>query len=131
MGMKLKTCRNGHDRTNPDNLRCGGRCKLCWEKSSKVYATTNAAAMKLWFKFHHIFEAYGLTREAYEEKFLRQEHYCQICRTLMTEPCVDHDHDTKQVRDLLCKSCNAAVGYVKENILIAESLVAYLKKWKS
>jgi hypothetical protein len=31
----------------------------------------------------------------------------------------------------LCRNCNLAVGNVKDDISIAESLVAYLKKWKT
>lgn len=126
---KSAHCERGHARI-PENRTTDRRCRLCQQLTSKAYTKKNSAILKVWHKFHHILKTYGLTREAYEEKLQRQEHRCQICRTLMTEPCVDHDHDTKQVRDLLCKSCNAAVGYVGENFQTAESLVAYLKKWK-
>jgi hypothetical protein len=66
------------------------------QASSKAYATTNAAVMRLWFKFHNILKKYGLTREAYEEKLRRQDYRCRICRTLMAEPYVDHDHETNK-----------------------------------
>jgi hypothetical protein len=49
----------------------------------------------------------------------------------MGRPCIDHDHETEQVRDLLCRPCNLAVGLLRENIATAENLVIYLKKWKS
>ena len=73
---------------------------------------------------------YGLTIEERNAKEERQEQRCMICRRLMPLE-VDHDHDTEQVRDLLCRPCNLAVGLLREDIATAENLVIYLKKWKT
>jgi hypothetical protein len=47
-----------------------------------------------------------------------------------SRPCVDHNHSTSEVRDLLCGRCNLAAGNVDDSSLKAEQLAAYLKKWK-
>ena len=48
----------------------------------------------------------------------------------LTEPHVDHDHETNQLRALLCGSCNRAIGLLQDSVLVVESALAYLKKWK-
>lgn len=44
---------------------------------------------------------------------------------------VDHDHETGQVRDLLCHNCNRALGLFQDNIEIVDSALEYLKQWKA
>lgn len=82
---------------------------------------------------------FGLEIEQYEQKRRAQNNLCAICQVPLTRPQVDHDHSCcpaktktcgKCVRDLLCRSCNLAVGNVKEDFAIAERLLAYLRKWK-
>lgn len=59
---------------------------------------------------------YGVTREQYENMLEAQNGTCGICK----EPCktgqrlcVDHDHETGQVRGLLCRACNVHLGVVE------------------
>ena len=125
--LKL-VCKRGHMLqgenvyTTPQGIRA---CKSC----RKVYPP--AASAREYQKYWQIRKLYGLTREQYEEKLKSQNNCCAICRRELTKPHMDHDHKTKQLRDALCNNCNAAVGYIEESIEAAESLVAYLKKWKS
>jgi hypothetical protein len=44
---------------------------------------------------------------------------------------VDHDHKTKQVRDMLCKPCNTILGFAQENPRVLKRAIAYLRKWKN
>ena len=75
---------------------------------------------------------FGITLDQYQEMFKKQNGRCAIC----TEPqskrklafSVDHDHKTKQIRDLLCGQCNVAIGMFQENIEILEKAIQYLKK---
>jgi len=120
-------CKRGHllDEENvyvtPQGIRACRQCR-------KVYPPTST--MKAYRKFWQIRKLYGLTREQYAAKLASQNHRCAICNRVMTKPHLDHDHITKQLRDALCNNCNAAVGYVEENIETARALVAYLRKWK-
>lgn len=125
----IKThCKRGHPLSG-DNLYVskGQRwCRACRNMLCIEYRKRNPRAVK-----NRILKReYKIPVEVYEEKLKEQEGRCKICRELLSEPQVDHDHETEQVRDLLCRTCNLAVGYVRENLLIAENLVAYLKRWK-
>ena len=42
--------------------------------------------------------------------------------------CVDHDHKTGKVRQLLCRNCNMILGQVDDNINHLEKLTEYLQK---
>lgn len=82
---------------------------------------------------------YGISREQYEEMVVRQAGICAACGNEEQERsskgyiralCIDHDHDTGQVRGLLCGSCNRALGHAKESVERLESLIHYLKVFK-
>jgi len=42
--------------------------------------------------------------------------------------CVDHNHDTGEVRALLCHWCNASEGLLRRSTKVAEGLVRYMRK---
>ena len=75
---------------------------------------------------------YGLSRPAYDALVEAQGGRCKICgRTPSGQRNfkrlhVDHNHETGEVRGLLCPRCNVAVGFVEshENI---EEVVDYLQ----
>jgi hypothetical protein len=43
--------------------------------------------------------------------------------------CVDHNHSTGQVRQLLCAQHNLAIGNIQEDPKIAIKLAEYLIQW--
>lgn len=74
---------------------------------------------------------YGITLEQYDLMVMQQGGCCRICGT--DDPgssrkrfSVDHNHDTGEVRGLLCGSCNAALGLFKDNPDILQSAFNYL-----
>lgn len=79
---------------------------------------------------------YGISSAQFAEKLLSQGGKCACCGVSFefegnrnNRPCVDHNHTTNEVRDLLCGKCNLAAGNVADSSLKAEQLAAYLKKW--
>jgi recombination endonuclease VII len=83
---------------------------------------------------------YGITPEEYNIKTAEQDNKCAICGNLEVETdfrtgrikflLVDHNHTTKKNRDLLCQSCNRALGQFKEDISILQKAIQYLEKHK-
>jgi hypothetical protein len=49
---------------------------------------------------------YGLTDADYAALLHRAAGVCEVCR-IMPHKQIDHDHDTKLVRGLVCRSCNS------------------------
>lgn len=77
---------------------------------------------------------YGLTPEDYQLLMDQQDGKCAICRETCSSGnrlSVDHDHETNQVRGLLCRSCNRGLGLLKDNPLVLMRAWEYLKLRKN
>ena len=69
---------------------------------------------------------YGLNKGEYDIMLEEQKNRCAVCRTDMPGQgkswSVDHNHDTEQIRGLLCHHCNvklvSAMDYMLENDLL-------------
>jgi hypothetical protein len=111
-----------------------------WAKDNpeyrKDYNTTfykqNKERMDLATKKHRLKKTYGITLDDYNTLFAKQEGKCTICNThqsqLQKSLAVDHCHTTKQVRGLLCMTCNTALGKFKDDINLLQNAINYLKK---
>ena len=75
---------------------------------------------------------FGLTRELYERQLAAQERRCAICKRaveeLQRELAVDHDHTTGAVRGLLCMTCNAALGMLRDSEKLLRAAIEYLRR---
>lgn len=74
---------------------------------------------------------YGITLKQYDEMFEQQNEVCAICGGININGRrlgVDHNHKTGEIRALLCNSCNHIIGDAKENIIILQSAINYLKR---
>lgn len=64
----------------------------------------------------HLRATYGITVEEYNSLLEEQNGVCAICEdTYKHALCVDHDHKTGEIRGLLCKPCNLAIGNMKDD----------------
>ena len=76
---------------------------------------------------------YGLTLDQYNALLSSQDGKCAICGSTnsgrMSDKhfCVDHDHQTGQIRGLLCHCCNLAVGHFKDQAILCRMAAAYLE----
>lgn len=80
-----------------------------------------------------LYSRYGLTKDGYKRLCLAQKGACVTCKRTPEQLngkklVVDHDHKTGLVRGLLCASCNAAIGMVRENSDVLEAIAVYLGK---
>ena len=83
---------------------------------------------------------YGVSPEKYDKLFMQQSGVCAICHQpevtegirrgvtrVAKSMAVDHDHESGNVRGLLCRLCNTSLGGFRDNIGILESAIRYLQ----
>jgi hypothetical protein len=74
---------------------------------------------------------YGLNAEQMRALLASQGGVCKVCGKDdwgPRGPMVDHDHRPGgRVRGILCHYCNTAIGLIKEDPAIAQSIIKYLK----
>ena len=74
---------------------------------------------------------YGITLKEHQQMFDQQQGVCAICKSegdgKLKKLCVDHDHKTGKVRQLLCRNCNMVLDQVGDNIQILQSMIEYLQ----
>lgn len=114
-----------------DNNKGGKRnkCRPCHIRTSKLSKTSKTSPEKReeWLK--HI---YGISNLDYNKMLLNQNGLCAICGVsqleLETVLVVDHHHDSGEVRELLCHSCNSGLGMYRENPNLFSKASQYLTK---
>ena len=101
-------------------------CKTCHNKQEKIYA--EKSGRNCWevykknfpnwreiTKDKYLQRQYGITKKQYDEMYENQEGHCLICDLHQSELkqtlAVDHNHDTGEVRGLLCLRCNTMLGW--------------------
>ena len=84
---------------------------------------------------NHLKSKFGISLEKYNEMHAAQDGKCAICGEPETSNrygkprmlAVDHCHDSKKVRGLLCGNCNPMIGYAKDNIQVLTKAIEYLR----
>lgn len=101
------------------DVRCGLRaiCRECCSNYNKKY---------------QIEIIRKTTLEEYNKMFVEQNGCCAICGIHQNEfgkaLFIDHNHTTEKIRGLLCRQCNAALGFFKDDIKIIEKAIKYLNE---
>lgn len=72
--------------------------------------------------------SHGLTPE--EAQAFKAGKACAVCG-ILDELCVDHDHGSGQIRGVLCRSCNLALGYLKDDVDRIYGLASYMEAQKN
>ena len=126
------TAFNKHCR-HKDGLRF--RCKSCEAEDQKE---AKKKALKLDYegtrkkeRANNLKQMYGLSVEEWTIKALSQQYKCAICNNECVTGkrlAVDHDHETGQIRDLLCGNCNQGLGKFQDNPQLLNKAAEYLRK---
>ena len=74
---------------------------------------------------------YGISLEEKYQLYLAQDKKCKICNleipfSTMKGSHLDHNHSTQRIRGILCRSCNTAIGLLKDDYKIMFSAFMYL-----
>lgn len=122
----MKTCTKCNEVKDVTDFYMNGRwrqgaCKVCHSKQSQIKAQKN-----------HLRRKYNLSLDEYQTKLENQKYCCSLCGKTQEEEksalCVDHDHTTGKVRDLLCRVCNRALGLFKDDPQLLRKAADYLER---
>lgn len=119
-------------------------CRTCQRKKCKAYyhadkkranerqrdwRMANPDRFKIIQRRRHLKLKYGMSLEDFQHLVVRQHGLCKICGRLPDQRglVVDHNHETGEVRGLLCNSCNSAIGHFQEDVGRMRAAVAYLQ----
>lgn len=69
---------------------------------------------------------YGIETVEYERMQRMQNYRCLICKE-KKKLCIDHDHQTGNVRGLLCRHCNALVGQYETKRHVWDAVVEFVE----
>jgi hypothetical protein len=82
---------------------------------------------------------YNLSLDLYYSMLEKQKYVCAICKRpefatdhrtgLPRALAVDHDHETNQIRGLLCTNCNRGLGKFNDTVEYLEEAIKYLKTY--
>lgn len=148
--MKSPICVNGHDKTVVGVYK-NGACKPCAKARAAAWFNNNRERhYKNERRWHHAnlersrnhrrkanWKRYGFTftPEQYAALWEQQRGRCAICDRHDSEfqkrLSVDHNHETGQVRGLLCSPCNNRfVAFLEDKSGTLEKAQAYLAKFQ-
>jgi Recombination endonuclease VII len=113
---------------HPDRADVGkGVCAPCYQRAhgiKRIHSKRPPGRNR-----RHTLAVYGLTPASYDELLAVQGGGCAICGKPPAEGKhlhVDHDHKTAQVRGLLCRSCNRAIGFLEDDRELIERAADYV-----
>lgn len=112
----------------------------CFYKQSRAGDGKSGVCIPCWKAKYHTPEAfrratvkkYGITLEEYDALLAKQGGVCAICKCSPDVQhhkvlAVDHCHDSKKVRGLLCDRCNLGIGGLKDNPELLQAAITYLE----
>ena len=120
-----------------------GICRDCKSYENKKHYRENKAAI---WKYDHkrnrtqnrkdsmrasyLKRKFGISLETFRQMEKAQDYRCAICgdHSESRSLAVDHNHETKQIRELLCTKCNNALGACREDVYILEKMIAYIRR---
>lgn len=80
---------------------------------------------------------YGLTPDDYQSILANQNFSCAICEVEISAAveykagrlvAIDHNHETGEVRGILCAKCNLVLGHARESTDILYRAIVYLSE---
>jgi hypothetical protein len=103
-------------------LYCSTKCYNDYRKENKK----DPKYLNILYQKKH---KYGLSEEEYLGMFESQNHCCAICKESFNNvrACVDHSHNTGDIRGLLCDKCNTGLGLFQENIQNLLNAIKYIE----
>lgn len=116
---------------NPAAKRYYEKNKLEIRAKAKERYANNTNGIKETLTRARFKKVYGFSVEQRELLIVQQQGKCWICQApeidLGRKLSIDHDHETGEVRGLLCQKCNSGIGYFNDNKVLLERALTYLR----
>ena len=104
-------------------------------KKNKEWRNKNPDKLALYHRKKHLGTMYGITIEQFESMWGVQKGRCANykCDEVLSMEngghAVDHSHKTGKVRAILCRSCNVALGLMKDDMTKISGLISYIERY--
>lgn len=138
----MRAQRHGH--TNYTRPTKGTKlCPRCGKKPIHAKGLCSACYSRMKMKENpgkwvnsKLLKQYGITSEIYDAILKSQDNRCAICGIDSNEVvngkntrfAVDHDHETGDIRGLLCGNCNRSLGGLKDSPQLLQNAISYLNQ---
>lgn len=104
-------------------------CRICGPvKTFKVSGRLQCETTYRATRARHYKSRYGIDINEYEAMYQAQDGKCAVCDEYEPVLHVDHCHQKKTVRGLLCGPCNRGIGMFEDNIKLLKSAIKYLER---
>ena len=113
--------------------RCNQKNRLKYNATERAWRTRNKDKIAQYGHKRNI-RQYGVTPVDYTRMLAEQGNCCALCyrdaALFKRKLHVDHDHETGQVRALLCHDCNTGIGLFQESSERLRAAIYYLETHK-
>lgn len=101
----------------------------------KEYYIKNKERIKLRLRQAHLKRKFGISETEYYEMLKNQDGKCAICEkeevgdSRASYLSIDHNHESGEIRGLLCARCNRGLGYFRDDSKTLYNAFKYLNKF--
>lgn len=129
---QCKQCSTQFIRKYSSHKFCSAKCKDKWAGTFRA-VPTDPTSKAFWNYKSRMLRKWGLTLGQFDELLRKQGGRCAICRKEPIDKrynrfAVDHNHATGEIRGLLCRACNTALGFFNDDVNLLMAAIAYLEK---
>lgn len=131
IGTDVKLCVRCGER--PEHVSRNGQhrswCSSCLNKANYETKAKDPERYLAIRRNRHLRIKYGLSAKDFDDLVAAQDNSCAICHGDWSDrgPHVDHDHETGEIRGLLCHWCNLMLGNAKDDPERLRAAIQYLE----
>jgi len=131
--MKYVKSYHWYDRTKICNKCITAKSKKCFKVNKDAedgLANICISCSSIQTRDRALKSTYGILLKDKKRMFRKQGERCGICKNTlpeMTKSHVDHDHNTQEIRGILCRNCNLGLGNFKDSVEYLKNAISYLQ----